>query len=109
MQNDQLLTREQLRALYIRNCEKPELGVPVYEPWTDNKRKQLSSDDLRKSIRRAGEDPDAPPPDLRTWTRRLHSKNWRVQYTGKKDVTQVMRQVRTTAGWREVPLNDRKL
>ena len=94
-----ILSRDEIAYLLARNVANPELGRPVYVCWTANTPTSGGPDTS------LGQREDVC---LRTWTRQLHSKTWRVQKKGAKFASIVERPIRKQGGgWNMVPLNAR--
>lgn len=101
----EILSHEEIKRLLERNNLNPEIGRPVYVPWSDNKGKCFTQWQLDAYLSRnnVGE----VPTSQRTWEKQLNSGPKRIQLPGKKDAYEVKRPVKTKNGWTEIPLNAR--
>lgn len=100
----EILSHTEIQALLIRNNAQPQLGVPEYKGWSDNKPRPISQADLDEYNRRANL---GPVLSYTRWVKKLDSKRWR--FNQGKSHRYAMRAVRLRQGdswgWTEVELN----
>jgi hypothetical protein len=102
-----ILSRDEIQWLIARNNANPDIGRPVYEPWSDNRGNCATQGQLEEHLRVAGLLNFIVPTHDR-WTKRLNSAKFRVQPPGKKEAFVVTRPIKGKNGWAFVELNARR-
>lgn len=103
---NEILSHTEIQQLLLRNNAQPQLGVPEYKGWSDNKVRPISQSDLDELNRKANLGPQLTYPQ---WLKKLNSKRWR--FNQGKGHRYCMRSTRIRSGdsWisSEVELNAR--
>lgn len=95
-----ILSHAEIQALIIRNNAQPQLGVPEYRAWSDNKLRPRSQAELDEANRKANLGLQLTHC---SWLKKLDSKRWRINQG--KGTRIIMRTVRSRDSWIEVELN----
>lgn len=99
-----ILSHAEIQQLLLRNNAQPQLGVPEYKGWSDNRIPHISQSDLDELNRKANMGGTL---SHSRWLAKLNSKRWR--FNKGREHRFAMKAVRVRQGdswgWTEVELN----